>query len=256
MINEALELQTLEDTLREWSLRLIVLTDNHNVEVKGAVDWLFVFVETWRGEVQIERRFRGVSTTIEHLEKEKAVLKKSVSQQRKPKDQKRIERENLLRITDELETEKTAQSARLAELRICREGREAVTKQAADIRDSVLGWFPGLKDLPPLPIFSSNGNQGDRTPQKSDSVTRELAQRKAHLTTETVTEQDRVLANKKISDQAKYPHMTAREIKAAVGISLSAVYEHPDLEKVSTGTRKRLWTTESVIKLKNSQPSE
>jgi hypothetical protein len=104
MINEALELQKLEDTLREWSLRLIVLTDNHNVEVRSAVDWLFVFVETWRVEVQIERRFCGVSTTIEHLETKKAVLEKCA-----------------LRITGELEKEKTAQSARLAELRICRE---------------------------------------------------------------------------------------------------------------------------------------
>src|SRR5579864_7959542 len=64
---------------------------------------------------------------------------------------------------------------------------------------------------------------------------------------------DYASASRKVSDQTKYPTMTAREIAAHLGIGVNTVYEHPNLEAVSTGTRKRLWTTKSVIAVKNSR---
>ena len=66
------------------------------------------------------------------------------------------------------------------------------------------------------------------------------------------SDRDIQMANRKCADPSKYPTMTAREIAARVGISLQSVYEHPGLEKVNTGTRKRLWTTVSVNALQTS----
>ncbi len=65
---------------------------------------------------------------------------------------------------------------------------------------------------------------------------------------------DLTMANRKLSDPSKYTSMNAREIAAALGISRKSVYEHEGLEKVGTGTRRRLWTTESVKAIKNSPP--
>jgi hypothetical protein len=65
---------------------------------------------------------------------------------------------------------------------------------------------------------------------------------------------DVTMASRKLADPSKYPRMNAREVAAALGISLKSVYEHPGLEEVATGTRRRLWSTESVRALINSRP--
>ena len=71
-----------------------------------------------------------------------------------------------------------------------------------------------------------------------------------------ITDQDRANAQCKLSDPSKFPHMTAREVAAALGISIKAVYEHPRIEEFPTGIGKRLWTTRSVLALINSPPPQ
>jgi hypothetical protein len=61
-------------------------------------------------------------------------------------------------------------------------------------------------------------------------------------------------ARRKISDPLKSPHMSAHEVMAILGISKSAVYDHSKLVRASTGTGKVLFTTESVLAVKNSAP--
>jgi hypothetical protein len=54
-------------------------------------------------------------------------------------------------------------------------------------------------------------------------------------------------ANRKIADPDNNPKMTPQEVMAYLQLGKSAVYEHPDLQRVSTGRRKVLFTTKSVI---------
>jgi len=67
-----------------------------------------------------------------------------------------------------------------------------------------------------------------------------------------ITDQDRNSAQRKLKDPSKYPYMTAREVAAALGISIKSVYEHSEIARFRTGTRKCLWTTESVLAVRNS----
>jgi hypothetical protein len=62
----------------------------------------------------------------------------------------------------------------------------------------------------------------------------------------------RFVADQKMADPANNPTMTAHQISAVLGISLSAVYEHPGLTPFNTGIGKRLWTTLSVIAVRDS----
>jgi hypothetical protein len=68
------------------------------------------------------------------------------------------------------------------------------------------------------------------------------------------SEHDRRMASLKTSDPAKFPSMNARELAAYLGISNKTAYELEGLVEMPTRTRKRLWTTESVIALKNLPP--
>jgi hypothetical protein len=68
------------------------------------------------------------------------------------------------------------------------------------------------------------------------------------------SEHDLEMANRKMSDPAKYPLMTAKEVMAYLQISKSTVYEHPGLERAPTGTKAARFTTKSVIAVKNSAP--
>jgi len=90
----------------------------------------------------------------------------------------------------------------------------------------------------------------DQQPDPTDvtSTARPIARRSI------ADENDARVARSKLSDPSKYPHMTARQVAAALGISIKTVYDHSELEEFPTGTRKRLWTTVSVIAVKNSPP--
>jgi hypothetical protein len=68
------------------------------------------------------------------------------------------------------------------------------------------------------------------------------------------SEHDLEMANRKMSDPAKYPVMTAREVMACLQIGKSTVYEHPGLERAPTGTKAARFTTQSVIAVKKSAP--
>lgn len=70
----------------------------------------------------------------------------------------------------------------------------------------------------------------------------------------TFTDRHLVRANNKMSDPKKYPDMTAKEAMAALQLGKSAIYEHPGLARVPTGTRAVRFTTQSVIDIKNSPP--
>ena len=63
-------------------------------------------------------------------------------------------------------------------------------------------------------------------------------------------------ANRKCNDPSRYHHMNAREIAARLGLSLQKVYEHRGLEEFPTQTRRRLWTTLSVLAIETSKPPE
>jgi hypothetical protein len=67
-------------------------------------------------------------------------------------------------------------------------------------------------------------------------------------------EHDLTMAQIKTSDPDKYPSMKAKEVMAHLQISSSSVYDHPNLEPISTGTRAKLFTTKSVIAVKTSTP--
>ncbi len=69
-----------------------------------------------------------------------------------------------------------------------------------------------------------------------------------------VRDRDRQMAKTKMENPARYPRMTAREAAAALQLSKSAIYEHPLLEKAGTGTSKVLFTTKSVLAVKDSLP--
>jgi len=60
--------------------------------------------------------------------------------------------------------------------------------------------------------------------------------------------------NRKLSDPSKYPILNPREVMCALSLSKSAVYEHKDLERSSTGNRAVRFTTASVLAVKNSSP--
>jgi hypothetical protein len=62
------------------------------------------------------------------------------------------------------------------------------------------------------------------------------------------------MAHRKVANPERYPHMNAHEVAAALGISRKSVYEHKGLERVATGTKKVLWSTKSVIAVKDSPP--
>lgn len=78
----------------------------------------------------------------------------------------------------------------------------------------------------------------------SKEAARELAPRNRHLAS----------ANRCMSDPDRCPTMTAHEVVAALGLSKSAVYDHPRLVRGSTGTRAVRLTTKSVLAVKNSAP--
>jgi hypothetical protein len=69
-----------------------------------------------------------------------------------------------------------------------------------------------------------------------------------------VRDRDRQMAKIKTENPARYPRMTAREAAAALQLSKSAIYEHPLLERAGTGASKVLFTTKSVLAVKNSSP--
>ena len=62
------------------------------------------------------------------------------------------------------------------------------------------------------------------------------------------------MAKTKMENPAQYPRMTAREAAAALQLGKSAIYQHPLLEKAGTGTGKVLFTTKSVLAVRNSPP--
>jgi hypothetical protein len=84
------------------------------------------------------------------------------------------------------------------------------------------------------------------------SLNAELVVPKAQQEVSPKPNQHRFTADKRLADPVTYPCMSALEIAAALGISLSAVYEHPGLIRFNTGNRKRLWTTLSVIAVRDS----
>jgi hypothetical protein len=103
--------------------------------------------------------------------------------------------------------------------------------------------------------------QSDRDPiakRPLDQISRfpseQIDRRPRASRNELPNDHDLMMANRKLSDPSKYRHMNAREIAVALGISIKSVYEHSVLERFPTGTRKRLWTTESVMAVKNSPP--
>ena len=65
-------------------------------------------------------------------------------------------------------------------------------------------------------------------------------------------------AKRALENPDKYPNMTAEEVQAIMGIGRSTVYDllnkKGKLEKVSTGARRWLVTTESVRNLRDSSP--
>jgi hypothetical protein len=58
----------------------------------------------------------------------------------------------------------------------------------------------------------------------------------------------------KMKDPDKYPLMTLEEVKAALGLRKSAVYDHPDIQRVSNRARAARFTTKSVLAILNSAP--
>jgi hypothetical protein len=68
-----------------------------------------------------------------------------------------------------------------------------------------------------------------------------------------LNDRDREGARRAVADPDKYPQMSAREVAAYLGLSLSTVYEHPNLKRVKyKNTSKVVFDTRSVITLKNS----
>jgi hypothetical protein len=65
---------------------------------------------------------------------------------------------------------------------------------------------------------------------------------------------DRTRAERALSDPAKYPIMTPKEVMAALHLKKSVVYEHPKLVRASTGTRNVRFTTASVKAIRESSP--
>jgi hypothetical protein len=68
------------------------------------------------------------------------------------------------------------------------------------------------------------------------------------------TPRDLNSANRKVADPVTNPLMTPGEAMAYLGLSKSVVYEHPGLERKSTGTRAVRFATASVLAVKNSPP--
>lgn len=64
---------------------------------------------------------------------------------------------------------------------------------------------------------------------------------------------DRASAERALSDPAKYPTMTPKEVMAALHLK-KVVYEHPKLVRASTGTRNVRFTTASVKAIRESSP--
>ncbi len=62
------------------------------------------------------------------------------------------------------------------------------------------------------------------------------------------------VAQKRIADPGKYPHMIYQEVMVVLGLKKSSVYNHPRLELISTGTKKKLFSTKSVISILKSAP--
>jgi len=103
-------------------------------------------------------------------------------------------------------------------------------------------WENGSLLIALCEISAQNKNASDmQRPRVSDSRT---AKRKP-LAEENLAEQ----VNRKLNNTALYPYMNAREVMQATGLSRSKVYDHPDLERFETGSKKRLWYTRSVLNL-------
>jgi hypothetical protein len=89
-----------------------------------------------------------------------------------------------------------------------------------------------------LAVFQAKAKEGVAVPQVDNSSGGGLHQR----------------ARRKMGDPAANPEMDAKEVMVALGLSKSAVYEHPRLDRVSTGIRAVRFTTKSVLALKDSAP--
>jgi hypothetical protein len=89
-----------------------------------------------------------------------------------------------------------------------------------------------------LAVFLAKAKKGVAVPQVDNSSGGGLRQR----------------VRRKMGDPAANPEMDAREVMVALELSKSAVYEHPRLDRVSTGTRAVRFTTKSVVALKSSAP--
>ena len=65
------------------------------------------------------------------------------------------------------------------------------------------------------------------------------------------SEHDKESALRKAADPRRHPHMTAYEAAAYLGLGKSAVYDHPELQRVKiSGSSKVQFTTGSVIAAK------
>jgi hypothetical protein len=61
---------------------------------------------------------------------------------------------------------------------------------------------------------------------------------------------NRAMAIEKLSNPIRYPHMTAFEVAAALGITAASVYQHSKIEQVLTNGGRKLWTTKSVLQVR------
>ncbi len=61
-------------------------------------------------------------------------------------------------------------------------------------------------------------------------------------------------AKRAVKDPAKHPSMKAEEVRAILGLGKSAVYSHPRLKRVTTGTRAVRFSTKDVKEVLESSP--